>query len=208
MQAQEDAQRAQEEAVLREAAAAERAVEQANAADLAQKAREAERAVQLLREEQERQTKVQQQPAADDGQEEVLVLNVLAREAAGFAGSELLAILDACDCRLGARQIFNRFEQADGQGKVQFSVANLLEPGTFNADMQRMATSGLCFFMRLPGADNPVEAYNCMVETAQCVARNLNGALKDDSHSTVTEQTLAHGRQRIREFQRRALLRV
>lgn len=42
-----------------------------------------------------------------------------------------------------------------------------------------------------------------MLETAQCVVRNLGGELKDERRSVMTPQTIEHCRQRIREFERK-----
>ena len=44
-----------------------------------------------------------------------------------------------------------------------------------------------------------------MVETAQCLAKNLNGELRDETRSVMTGQTLEHCRNRIREIERKQL---
>ena len=53
--------------------------------------------------------------------------------------------------------------------------------------------------------NDPMTAFDYMVETAQCLAKNLNGELYDESRSVMTAQTLEHSRQRIRDFERRRL---
>lgn len=164
-----------------------------------------------------REPKVVEQPglfdqadAGDDGgPEEILVLNVLAANKEGFAGEDLMHILLACDCRFGEMNIFHRYEKENKQGKIQFSIVNLVEPGIFDLDdIKSFTTPGISFFIRLPGPENPLEAYDAMVETAKCLARNLQGLLKDENHSTATEQTLEHGRQRIRDYLKRKLISV
>ena len=138
---------------------------------------------------------------------EILVLNVLSNNAQGFSGEDLQHILRACDCRFGEMNIFHRYEGENARGQVQFSIVNMVEPGVFDLDdIKSFSTRGVSFFLRLPGPEDPVEAYNCMVEVAQCLVRNLDGVLKDDMHSAVTEQTLEHNRQCIRDYQQRELL--
>ncbi len=138
--------------------------------------------------------------------EEILVLYVLSKEKSGFKGQDLLQLLLACDVRYGKNNIFHRYEEAKGRGAVQFSVANLLEPGTFDLDrMDQLVTPGLCFFMTLPGPTKSLTAFNYMVETAQVLVKNLGGELRDEAQSVVTAQTLEHSRQRIRDFERRQL---
>ena len=145
--------------------------------------------------------------SADVEPDEILVLNVMAPKKDAFSGEDLLHILLACDCRIGDMNIFHRYEDKDARGQVQFSIVNMVEPGTFDLDdIKNFSTPGVSFFLRLPGPENPVEAFDCMVEVAQCLVRNLSASMKDEMHSTVTEQTLEHSRQRIRDYQQRKLL--
>ncbi len=146
------------------------------------------------------------EPAADQPLDELLVLHVVASKDKPFVGKALQKILSACDCRQNSQNIFHRFEQENGQGKIQFSIVNMVEPGTFDFSNDGFSTAGISFFLRLPGAENPAEAYDCMIEIAQVIVRNLGGSLKDEAHSTATEQTLQHGRQRIQDYQKRKLL--
>lgn len=138
--------------------------------------------------------------------DEVLVMHVLARNDEGFAGAALLELLLACDLRFGDLDIFHRHEQARGRGPVQFSVANIAKPGTFDLkEMKEFHTPGVSLFMRLPGPVKPMEALDCMIETARSIARNLDGEMRDEGRSVLTPQTLEHYRQRVRDFERRRL---
>lgn len=138
--------------------------------------------------------------------QEVLIVNVLCKDPEGFKGPELLQLLLACDLRFGKKNIFHRYEKANAKGPVQFSVANLVEPGTFNLDaIDNFSTPGVSFFLSLPGPEQPVTAFNYMVETAQVLVRHLHAELRDDAHSVMTAQTIEHCRQRIRDFERKQL---
>lgn len=145
-------------------------------------------------------------PGAANNPEEVLVINVAAKDGV-FKGPDLLHILLACDLRFGDMEIFHRYEQANGSGAVQFSLANSVEPGTFNLDaIDDFSTPGVCFFMSVPGPDEPIKAFEYMVETAQCLVSNLNGEMLDESRSAMTNQTLEHCRQRLIDFERRQMV--
>lgn len=138
--------------------------------------------------------------------QEVMVIHVISKDEQGFRGQDLLQILLACDLRFGRMNVFHRFEQANGRGPVQFSLANLVEPGSFDLDaMDDLHTPGVTLFLALPGPEKPITAFNYMVETAQVLVRNLNGELRDEAHSVMTAQTIEHCRQRIRDFERRQL---
>ena len=140
--------------------------------------------------------------------QEVLVINVIARDSNGFNGADLLEVLMACDVRFGEMNIFHRHEGREGQGPVQFSVANLVKPGTFDPEhMREFYTPGVSMFLQLPGPDDPMLAFQCMAETANCLVKNLQGEMRDQDHSVLTPQTLEHYRERVRDFERRRLAR-
>ncbi len=135
---------------------------------------------------------------------EVIVINVLARTGDDFSGTALKNLFEACGLELGDMDIYHRHETTDTTSPVQFSVANAVEPGTFRPkDIPGMTTPGISFFMSMPGPSKSLQAFEFMLETAQCVVRNLGGELKDERRSVMTPQTIEHCRQRIREFDRK-----
>ncbi|WP_029653629.1 cell division protein ZipA [Marinobacter daepoensis] len=135
---------------------------------------------------------------------EVLVINVLARKGEQFQGNKLKSLFEACGLEHGDMDIYHRHETEDTTTPVQFSVANAVEPGTFNPEnAETLSTPGISFFMSLPGPTNALQAFEFMLETAQCVVKNLGGELKDERRSVMTPQTIEHCRQRIREFERK-----
>lgn len=141
--------------------------------------------------------------------EEIIVLHVVAHKGEVIPGATLLQILLACDVRYGEMDIFHRYEEAGGAGAEQFSVVNMVAPGTFDPDaMEQFSTPGVTFFMRLPGPKDAIKAFDCMVETAQVLVKNLHCELQDEARSVCTTQTLEHLRQRIRDFERRQLTLV
>lgn len=140
---------------------------------------------------------------------EVFMLNVVARSPQGFRGDDILHILLACDLRFGDMNFFHRHEFEAGRGAIQFSVANMMQPGVFDIDnMADMSTPGLVFFLSLPGPEDMIKAFDYMLETAQAVARNLGADVLDESRSALTKQTTEHSRQKIRELERRLLAKA
>lgn len=140
---------------------------------------------------------------------EVFMLNVVSRTPEGFRGEDILHILLACDLRFGDMSFFHRHEFEAGKGAIQFSVANMMQPGVFDLDtMADINTPGLVFFLTLPGPEDMMKAFDYMLETAQAVARNLGGDVLDESRSVLTKQTLEHCRQQIRDLERRMLTKA
>lgn len=137
----------------------------------------------------------------------VMVIHTIARDEQGFDGKEILYLFNSCDLRYGEKDIFHRFEETDGKGCIQFSIAQTCNPGTFEPDsMTDTRYPGLSFFLSLPGAKKPLEAYTAMAEMAMAVSRNLNADILDGTHSAMTPQTIEHERQQIMDYERKQRL--
>ncbi len=138
--------------------------------------------------------------------EEVLVISVISRDEGGFKGPALLQNILESGLRFGEMDIFHRHESMAGHGEVLFSMANAVKPGVFDLDdIDHFSTRAVSFFLGLPGPRHPKQAFDVMVAAARKLAHELNGELKDDQRSVLTAQTIEHYRQRIVEFERRAL---
>ncbi len=136
--------------------------------------------------------------------QEIFVINVLKEGGPLLKGAELHHIFKVCDMRHGEMDIFHRFEESNGQGKIQFSVVDALKPGTFDlSTIDTMETKGISMFMSLPGPEDAMGAFDAMAEVALVFARNFGANLYDESHSDLTPQTLEHYRNRIREYSRK-----
>ncbi|MEZ5557220.1 MAG: cell division protein ZipA [Pseudomonadales bacterium] len=136
--------------------------------------------------------------------QELIVVNVLAPRGERFRGEALFEALKSRGLRYGDMNIFHRIEPITRV--TQYSVANVVEPGTFDiSDLAAFQTRGVCFFMRLPGPEQPLDMFEEMLRTARDVALQLGGELKDEQRSVMTGQTVEHYRHRIAEFCRRQM---
>lgn len=147
------------------------------------------------------------EPEPRPAPDEVLVIHVMARRGELFVGPPLLDAMLAQGLRFGDMDIFHRHESIDGRGKILFSVANMVVPGTFDLEaMDEFESPGISMFLSLPIASDSLEAYNLMAESAQNIAQLLGGELKDENRSVMTRQTIEHGRQRVLEYERKRRL--
>ncbi len=136
--------------------------------------------------------------------EELLIVNVLAPRGQRFAGEALINALRSQGLRYGDMNIFHRVDPTT-KAKL-YSVANAVEPGTFDlADLGSMESPGMTFFLQLPGPDDALGVFEDMLQAAGNVAQTLGGELRDDDMSVLTGQTKEHMRQRIADFARRRL---
>jgi cell division protein ZipA len=141
--------------------------------------------------------------------DEVLVINVMAPQGTFLAGDALLDVILSCGMRYGDMNIFHRHETESGEGSILFSMANMVKPGDFDLNaMDTFETPGVSLFMSLPMKGDSLQAFDLMASTAHALQVQLAGELKDENRSVMTQQTLEHSRQRIREFERKQLSRV
>lgn len=103
-------------------------------------------------------------------------------------------------------KIFHRHVNQDGSGPVLFSVANSVNPGTFDlATMEDFSTPGISLFFAMEDVDDPMMAFDSLLTAAKKMAAELGGVLKDESRSVLTKQTEEHYRQRITDYCRAQL---
>ena len=143
-------------------------------------------------------------PALNREVEELLVVHLIAPKGEPFKGEALVNALRSQGLRFGDMSIFHRIDPAT---KVkQFSVANIVEPGTFDmADLDKLQTAGMSFFLQLPGPDSAMDAYEDMLMTIRNVSVELGGEIRDENLSMLTRQGAEHMRQRISDFARKRL---
>ena len=135
---------------------------------------------------------------------EVIVFHLIARRPERFDGQDMLRLLLENGLRYGDMHIFHRHRDVDGREQLEFSVANAVEPGTFDIDtMEDEQFAGITFFMKLPGPRDPLASLERMLTAGRRLAEGMNGDLKDEQHSVLTPQTMEHLRQRVQEFERR-----
>ncbi|MFZ5588307.1 MAG: cell division protein ZipA [Pseudomonadota bacterium] len=155
---------------------------------------------------QTRATPPKQQAAAPRAASpaQIVVLNVMARHGRNFSGADIRDALHAVDLQFGAMNIFHRMHRDAG---AVFSLANMLEPGSFDpARMDTLSTTGLSLFMQAPAPIDTPAAYEDMLATAQRLAAQLGGDLCDERRNPLTPQTIEHTRERLREMNYKMLI--
>lgn len=133
----------------------------------------------------------------------ILQLNILARSG-HFSGDDIMRVTRETELKHGDMNIFHRY---DPEGRVIFSMASMVEPGTF--DLKQMAqfeSPGLILFGQLPGPQDGLVTFSDMLFTAERITALLDGELQDESHSDLSKQTIEHIRESILEHRRQLQL--
>ena len=150
----------------------------------------------------ETKTNVAEQP------QEVLVLNVKTADDEPIQGASLLPMLLTLGFKFGDQDIFHRHVNANGKGPVLFSLANMFKPGVFDIDhLETFTTQGVSLFMILPIEGDPHQVFNMMHNATRKIADEFNGQILDGRRSMLTKQGLQQYVERIREFERKRMIR-
>ncbi len=140
--------------------------------------------------------------------EQLVVVSVVAEPGAEFEGEALLKAFQHNKLKFGEHHIFHRVVFRDNREQPVFSVANLVKPGNFPPqDMQGFASPGLTLFLQLPGPMDAVEAFDDFVKTAERLAVELGGELRDEQRQLLTHQGLMLVRDRIAKHRRHSMTR-
>jgi len=138
-----------------------------------------------------------------DIQPQIIILSVVMPANQMMSGAALLPSLLTLGLKYGEMDIFHRHQDSAGNGGVSFSLANMMNPGSFNLDtMETFATQGVSLFMALPNAVDAFAAFEQMLAAAKQLATEFNAQILDDKRNILTKQAEQHYVSKIREFDR------
>lgn len=150
-------------------------------------------------------TPLDEKPAAVEIEPQIIVLSVVMPQGETMSGAALLPTLITLGMKYGEMNIFHRHQDNAGNGKVTFSLANMMNPGTFNLDVfESFSTQGITLFMTLPNPGDAFEVFEQMLNAAKQLAVEFRGQLLDHKRSVMTKQTEQHYIGIIREFERKS----
>lgn len=148
------------------------------------------------------------QPEPPEVEQEVLILSVRVPEGQSIGGARLLPTLLTLGFKYGEHNMFHRHANSNGKGPKLFTLANMFNPGTFDIDnMEHFNTQGLSLFMTLPIEADPHQVFNMMHNAARKLAEEFSGQVVDSRRSVLTKQSLQQYVEKIREFERRRMIR-
>jgi cell division protein ZipA len=128
----------------------------------------------------------------------LIQVSVVARDGDYFDGIALRDALEELRLMHGDMGIYHRYGR-DSRAPL-FSVASLVEPGTFPInDMAGFECPGVVLFFQPPQADDPLAVFDDLVSTCHELAMRLNGVEWDDKRQPLTYEKIARIRSRLGE---------
>jgi cell division protein ZipA len=116
-----------------------------------------------------------------------------------FSGAHLRTALENEALGFGKYQIFHR---TTPEGGLVFSVASMLEPGTF--DLEHMFDEqypGIALFAQLPAALDGMSVLGDLISCARKLQQTLGGVLQDDQGTPLLALRIEQLRREVRDFE-------
>ena len=140
------------------------------------------------------------EPSEDKTSSNFIVLYILPKgdpkENQLLLGSQINSAAQAMGLAFGEMNIFHY----KSHGRNVFSLANMLEPGYFDADtLHELKTSGLTVFMQIQQGD-PLDDLTEMLQRSYQLAGLLGARLCNHKRETLTEQDAENYRKQVRGF--------
>lgn len=128
-------------------------------------------------------------PAAGHGQmPEIIQFGIVSKELQGFNGMQLAVAFRSVGLTYGAMNIF---ESLDADGQTKFSVASIVEPGTFpETGLDQFYCPGIVFFMQPEYLDDPVAVFDELITVVHKLAKQLDGVEWDHKRKPLTDETI------------------
>ena len=131
--------------------------------------------------------------------EQVVAIYIKAKPDKKFSGIDIFKAAEAAGMKPGNMDIFHHFLEDGGEkGRTLFSLANMLEPGSFEFDNPgKNNTAGLVMFMQLPSLVEPVLVFDLMYHTAEKISAGLDGELYGSDQKKLDSKAMMQIREKL-----------
>jgi cell division protein ZipA len=142
-------------------------------------------------------------PAAPrlEPESKIIAVRIMPNDGCKFPAEPLILALRGAGLKHGQSGIFHCPDETDPDDRARYSVANLVEPGSFDlSHLKESEYSGISIFTVLPAPENGIELFDDMLATARRIARDIDGRLVDEQGGTLSLQRERYMREGVIEF--------
>ncbi len=127
----------------------------------------------------------------------LIILYIMSPKGHVFIGEGIHAVMTSAGLTHGEHQIYHYLQN----NIAVFSIANAIEPGFFDlTKLKDVTTPGLAVFLELPGPVECRKALDNLLGISKRLAEALSGELCDENRSVLTQQTIAHLKDKVETY--------
>tara|TARA_B100000287_G_scaffold29202_1_gene27470 strand:- start:406 stop:1017 length:612 start_codon:yes stop_codon:yes gene_type:complete len=126
-------------------------------------------------------------------EQELIILNLVSMDKSNFDMNQVLTLLK----NLNAKYINGFFSHRDLNGREVFRIASGINPGLLEADTE---THVLLMVLDLHQANDPVRAFETMLESASSISEKLHASICDSARAPLSKQMIEHFKSRAQEI--------
>ena len=126
-------------------------------------------------------------------EQELIILNLVSMDKSNFNMNQVLTLLKNLD----AKYMNGFFSHRDLNGREVFRVASGINPGLLEADTE---THVLLMVLDLHQANDPIRAFETMLEFASSISEKLHASICDSARAPLSKQMIEHFKSRAQEI--------
>jgi cell division protein ZipA len=135
--------------------------------------------------------------------DKIVSLYVAARAGHTLRGEDIVVAAEKTGLTFGHMNVFHRLVENHPERGPIFSMANILQPGSFDmANIRELETPAIAFFLTLPAPMTALDAWEKLLPNVQRMAELLDGVVLDDSRNALGRQRIMHIREELRAYDR------
>ncbi|MEP6908088.1 MAG: cell division protein ZipA [Pseudoxanthomonas sp.] len=135
--------------------------------------------------------------------DKIVSLYVAARAGHTLRGEDIVVAAEKTGLTFGHMGVFHRLVENHPERGPIFSMANILQPGSFDmANIRELETPAIAFFLTLPAPMTALDAWEKLLPNVQRMAELLDGVVLDDSRNALGRQRIMHIREELRAYDR------
>ena len=126
-------------------------------------------------------------------EQELIILNLVSMDKSNFNMNQVLTLLK----NLNGKYVNGFFSYRDLNGREIYRIASGISPGILEADTE---THVLLMALDLNQANDPVRAFEAMLESASSISEKLHASICDSMRAPLSKQMTGHLKSRAQEI--------
>ena len=126
-------------------------------------------------------------------EQDLIILNLVSMDKSNFNMNQVLTLLKNLD----AKYMNGFFSHRDLNGREVFRVASGINPGLLEAATE---THVLLMVLDLHQANDPIRAFETMLEFASSISEKLHASICDSARAPLSKQMIEHFKSRAQEI--------